>query len=107
MQQRFGEPLPRALQIRLVGRLGNASLDKAFAKNNVYASDSDTCVFKNIYYLYKKYHYYDFHLDSLSPARGIGDSIATTAYPTDREGYTRKAKPDAGCYEYIAEGESN
>ena len=76
------------------------SLDKIYAKNNVYASDSDSCVFKNIYYKYKEYHYYDFHLDSLSPARGIGDSIAATAYPIDREEVQRKGKPDAGCYEY-------
>jgi hypothetical protein len=69
------------------------------AKNNVYASDSDSCVFKNIYYHYKKYHYYDFQLDSLSPARGIADSIAAIKYPTDRLGTLRKGKPDAGCYE--------
>lgn len=101
-------PLPDYYGGRFEGNyLRSDSLDKAFAKNNVYASDSDTCVFKNLYYLYKKYHYYDFHLDSLSPARGIGDSIAAISYPTDREGYTRKAKPDAGCYEYIAESESN
>lgn len=101
-------PLPDYYEGRFEGNyLRSDSLNNAFAKNNVYASDSDTCVFKNIYYLYKKYHYYDFHLDSLSPARGIGDSIAAISYPTDREGYTRKAKPDAGCYEYIAESESN
>ncbi len=76
------------------------SLDKIYAKNNVYASDSDSCVFKNIYYLYEEYRYYDFHLDSLSPARGIGDSVAALSYPTDREGYQRKSQPDAGCYEY-------
>lgn len=80
--------------------LRSDSLDAAYAKNNVYATDSDSCVFKNIYYLSKEYHYYDFHLDSLSPARGIGDSIAALSYPTDREGYRRKSKPDAGCYEF-------
>ena len=80
--------------------LHSDSLDAAYAKNNVYATDSDSCVFKNIYYLSKEYHYYDFHLDSLSPARGIGDSIAALSYPTDREGYRRKSKPDAGCYEF-------
>lgn len=76
------------------------SLDEVFAKNNVYASDSDTMVFRNTYYLYEKYHYYDFHLDSLSPARGIGDSIMALKYPTDIVGCPRKGKPDAGCYEY-------
>lgn len=79
--------------------LRSDSLDEAYAKNNVYASDSDSCVFRNIYYLYKEYHYYDFHLDTLSPARGIGDSIAALSYPQDREGEQRKGKPDAGCYE--------
>lgn len=94
-------PLPDYYEGRFKGNyLRSDSLDAAYAKNNVYASDSDSCVFKNIYYLYKEYHYYDFHLDSLSPARGIGDSIAALSYPTDREGYRRKAKPDAGCYEF-------
>lgn len=79
------------------------SLDEVYAKNNVYASDSDSCVFRNIYYLYKEYHYYDFRLDSLSPARGIGDSIVALSYPQDRAGNRRKQYPDAGCYEYIEE----
>ena len=79
------------------------SLDEVYAKNNVYASDSDSCVFRNISYLYQEYHYYDFRLDSLSPARGIGDSIVALAYPLDRIGNRRKQRPDAGCYEYIEE----
>jgi hypothetical protein len=79
------------------------SLDEVYSKNNVYASDSDSCVFRNIYYLYKEYHYYDFRLDSLSPARGIGDSIVALSYPQDRAGNRRKQYPDAGCYEYIEE----
>jgi hypothetical protein len=75
------------------------SLDKAYAQNNVYATDSDSCVFKNIYYLYKEYHYYDFQLDSLSPAQGIADSTIAQIYPVDRWGVSRESKPDAGCYE--------
>ena len=94
-------PLPDYYEGRFEGNyLRCDSLDEVFAKNNVYASDSDTMVFRNTYYLYEKYHYYDFHLDSLSPARGIGDSIAALSYPTDRAGYRRKLKPDAGCYEF-------
>ena len=77
------------------------SLSKKFAHHNVYAAEEDTTVFRNIYYLYKQYHYYDFQLDSLSPARGIADSITALSYPTDRIGNTRKPHPDAGCYEYI------
>ena len=94
-------PLPDYYEGRFEGNyLRCDSLDEVFAKNNVYASDSDTMVFRNTYYLYEKYHYYDFHLDSLSPARGIGDSIVALKYPTDIEGCPRKGKPDAGCYEY-------
>lgn len=79
------------------------SLQLPEAKNNTYASKSDTTVFRNIYYLYQKYHYYDFQLDSLSPARGVADSAITFSkeiFTTDRIGQKRKAKPDAGCYEY-------
>jgi hypothetical protein len=77
------------------------SLDAIYAKNNVYAQDSDSCVFRNIYYLYKEYHYYDFQLDTLSPARSIGNSAAATTYPVDRLGIQRKEQPDAGCYEFV------
>lgn len=97
-------PLPDNYEGKFVGNYLRAdSLAGAFAHNNVYACDSDTMVFKNIYYLYKKYHYYDFQLDSLSPARGIADSIIATQYPIDRIGNTRKPRPDAGCYEYREE----
>lgn len=97
-------PLPDNYEGKFVGNYLRAdSLAGAFAHNNVYACDSDTMVFKNIYYLYKKYHYYDFRLDSLSPARGIADSISAIPYPTDRSGYGRKQRPDAGCYEYREE----
>ena len=66
---------------------------------NVYATDSDT-VFVNNYYLYKEYRYFDFHLDSVSPAIGIGDATVAGAYPYDREGVERTARVDAGCYQW-------
>jgi hypothetical protein len=66
---------------------------------NVYATDSDT-VFVNNYYLYKQYRYFDFHLDSVSPAIGIGDASVAAAYPEDRDGNSRAARVDAGCYQY-------
>lgn len=95
-------PLPDYYEGRFEGNYLYAdSLPESFARNNVYASDSDTVVFRNIYYLYKEYEYYDFQLDSLSPARGIADSIVAKDYPADRLGNIRKPKPDAGCYEYI------
>lgn len=79
------------------------SLQLPEARNNTYATKSDTTVFRNIYYLYQKYHYYDFQLDSLSPARGVADSAITVSkeiFTIDRIGHKRKAKPDAGCYEF-------
>lgn len=94
-------PLVEHYEGQFVGNYLRAdSLTEAFARNNVYACDADTMVFRNIYYKSKNYHYYDFHLDSLSPARGIADSTIALTYPIDRAGFTRKAKPDAGCYEY-------
>ena len=42
-------------------------------------------------------YYYDFHLDSISPARGIGDST----YSIDRDGNVRNLPSDAGCYQYV------
>ena len=65
--------------------------------------DTANNVFRNTFYKYKEYVYYDFRLDSLSPARGIGDSGTAAKYPKDREGIARTGegiKPDAGCYQY-------
>ena len=58
-------------------------------------------VFVNDFYRYKEYVYYDFHLDSLSPAIGIADSLIALPYPTDRDGLNRAGvRPDAGCYQH-------
>ena len=72
------------------------------AVQNVYWQESDTIkVFKNDFYKYKEYVYYDFHLDSVSPAIGIADSTAALPFPLDRDGVSRALKrPDAGCYQY-------
>ena len=46
-------------------------------------------------------YYYDFHLDSLSPARGIGSVTYATQATTDKDGNARPKKSiDAGCYQY-------
>ena len=43
---------------------------------------------------------YDFRLDSLSNARGIGHMAYAVLYPTDKDGRTRpKQNADAGCYQ--------
>jgi hypothetical protein len=95
-------PLADEYKGQFVGNYLRAdSLSELFAHNNVYAAEEDTAVFQNIYYKYKEYHYYDFRLDSLSPARGIADSIIALDYPIDRVGNRRKPHPDAGCYEYV------
>ena len=94
-------PLPDYYEGKFVGNYLRAdSLSETFAQQNVYATDSDSLVFRNIYYLYKEYNYYDFQLDSLSPARGVADSVMASHFPYDRLGVPRKARPDAGCYEY-------
>ena len=97
-------PLPAYYPGTFIGNyLQSDSLSADYARDNVYASDSDTVVFRNTYYLYKEYRYYDFQLDSLSPARGIADSVVALSYPYDRLGHRRKSKPDAGCYEFAEE----
>lgn len=97
-------PLDRFYEGVFAGNyLKTDTLHLAHATDNVYWQKTDTMpVFRNDFYKYKEYIYYDFQLDSLSPAIGIGDSIAALPYPTDREGVTRAMmKPDAGCYQHL------
>lgn len=68
-------------------------------EQNAYAGDEDS-VFVNNHYLYKEYRYYDFHLDSLSPAIGIADADVAAVYPYDRDSISRTSSPDAGCYQH-------
>ena len=75
------------------------SIRDANSYDNVYAQKNDT-VFKQNYYRYKEYIYYDFTLDSISPARAIGDASLLDHLPIDRNGVTRVSPPDAGCYQY-------
>jgi len=77
------------------------TLSSRFAHDNVYASKRDTTLFVTDYYADKEV-YYNFSLDSLSPARDIADSLTATLYPLDRLGRSRfeDGHPDAGCYEY-------
>ncbi|MBR4778283.1 MAG: hypothetical protein IK011_00135, partial [Bacteroidaceae bacterium] len=44
---------------------------------------------------------YDFHLDSLSRARGLGDPLWLAVAPLDLDAVPRDSlHPDAGCYQY-------
>ena len=96
-------PLDRFYPGMFVGNyLKTDTLTLPHAAENTYWQKTDTAkVFVNDFYKYKEYVYYDFRLDSLSPARNIGDSTAALPYPTDREGMSRALmRPDAGCYQY-------
>lgn len=78
------------------------SLQIPNARDNTYWQKTDTAeVFVKDFYKYKEYIYYDFHLDSLSPAKSIADSLIAVPYPTDRDSVSRAlVKPDAGCYQH-------
>lgn len=78
------------------------TLDIPNAKDNTYWQKTDTAeLFVKDFYKYKEYIYYDFHLDSISPAIGIADSLLAVPYPLDRDGVSRAlVKPDAGCYQH-------
>ena len=102
-------PLPHYYEDTIANNYLKAdTLHIAAAFNNVYwPKDDTTHVFRNTYYKYKVYEYYDFRLDSLSPARGIGDSATALSYPLDRLGQPRvryaegdTIRPDAGCYQF-------
>lgn len=96
-------PFDRYYPGEFVGNyLKTDTLEMPHATQNVYWHKDDTAkVFVNDFYEYKKYVYYDFRLDSLSPAIGIGDSLVAIPYPLDRLGISRAGtKPDAGCYQY-------
>lgn len=97
-------PLDRYYAGAFVGNyLKTDTLRVPHAKDNCYWQSSDTRpMFRNTFYKYQEYVYYDFHLDSLSPARSIGDSLIALPYPTDRDGQSRAlTRPDAGCYQYL------
>ena len=66
-----------------------------------WANKNDT-VFKSIRYDYEKKTYFDFMLDSVSPARGIADKTIARKYRFDINGNSRMADgaPDAGAYEW-------
>jgi hypothetical protein len=63
---------------------------------------SDTLVFKKTSYKYKEEGYFDFTLDSISPARGIAEPNIASQFPFDLNGNNRLEDnaPDAGAYEW-------
>lgn len=96
-------PIDRYYPGAFVGNyLKTDTLPMPHAEDNIYWQKDDTAaVFVNTFYRYKEYVYYNFHLDSVSPAIGIGDSILALDYERDRDGYSRlNVRPDAGCYQH-------
>ncbi len=69
--------------------------------DNVFYEKNDT-IFRNTRFTIER-GYYNFLLDSVSPARGIGEAQYALPYPTDRLGRPRPtdAAPDAGCYQWV------
>lgn len=96
-------PLDRYYEGSFIGNyLKSDSLHIPNARENVYWTAAEKKpVFRNTYFKYQEYVYYDFRLDSLGPAVAIGDSIEALPYPLDRNGIARDlCKPDAGCYQH-------
>ncbi len=102
-------PLPQYYTAELAySYLQTDTLPSSIAHHNTYphpynystrGANRDT-IFVHSYYSDRN-EYYDFRLDSLSPARDIADSLTALRFPLDRLGNDRFAdgKPDAGCYE--------
>lgn len=97
-------PLPQYYAGEFIGCYLKAdSLSAAAAHHNRYYHDTDSAnVFVNNFYaIDQRTRYYDFRLDSLSPARGIAIADTTIRYPLDRNEHARTlGQPDAGCYTY-------
>jgi len=59
-------------------------------------------IFKSIHYDHVKNTYFNFALDSVSPARGLADPTVAAQFPLDLNGNNRMNgnKPDAGAYQW-------
>lgn len=70
--------------------------------SNIRWSQKKDTVFKSIRYEYNKDTYFNFNLDSISPARGMANKQIANEYPTDLNGNNRllDGEPDAGAYEW-------
>ena len=105
-------PIDRYYPGAFIGNyLKTDTLPMPHAAENIYWQKDDTAsVFVNDFYRYREYVYYNFHLDSLSPARGIGEEVSVIKnYPDfgdlridkDYDGVPRTTgRPDAGCYQH-------
>jgi len=70
---------------------------------NIRWSAYNDTIFKSIRYDYVKNTYFNFALDSVSPARGLANPAIAAQYPLDLNGNNRLSDgaPDAGAYEWV------
>lgn len=79
----------------------NNSLVKTTYKNNESFHNFNDCVF-NKDPKFKDYNLFNYHLDTLSPAIGIGNpSYSSGILQYDLDGIIRGEHPDAGAYQFV------
>jgi hypothetical protein len=73
-----------------------------FTNTNIRWSLKNDTIFKHPSYDIRKDLYFNFTLDSISPARGLADKNISGGYPLDINGNSRMSDgaPDAGAYEW-------
>lgn len=76
--------------------------DFAYFQNIRWWEANDTTIFKNHFFDIQDKVYYNFSLDSISPARDMADYDIAKKFPLDLSGKSRleDGKPDAGAYEW-------
>jgi hypothetical protein len=79
------------------------TFDHCLLKTDLNISSSGNFVecLKNEDPLFVDYLENNYQLDSLSPAKNIGDPVISTTIPTDINGKDRTQTPDLGAYEWI------
>lgn len=83
----------------------NNCLLKTTRRNNEAFSNFNDCVF-NKDPKFKNYETFNYHLDTLSPAIGIGNpAYSTGALIYDLDGISRGSSPDAGAYQFVPNAE--
>ena len=78
----------------------NNSLLKTMRRNNELFNNFNECIFnKDPKFINNEYN---FHIDSISPAIGIGNPLYSTGLlQYDLDGVARGNHPDAGAYQYV------
>lgn len=98
----YGNPGEQALNLHFhhCVLLTDVKDETYFSQCIAESPDSAAYKEKNFKMLDTHAYYYDFHLDTLSVARGKGNAAYSSLYPTDLNGVERKGSPDVGCYQF-------